>query len=666
LSESVIEHSAELREVLTQVRIAESVFEAAGEGLLAFDRQLRYVHWGSLLEELTGLHSSQVVGQKARELFPFLADTGGIEIYRDTLFGKTIRTIDQPYNLPNSDKKGYYSATFTPLKDSLGQVVGGMALVRDTTELVQSRELLRETESRFRNMADHSPVLLWLARTDGLCTFFNQTWLNFTGRTLEQEWGIGWAEGVHPADFQHCVETYIAAFNKRHVFEMEYRLRRADGEYRWVLDRATPRYTPDGTFAGFVGSCIDITDRKKAEQDLLSAKRAADAANIAKTNFLANMSHEIRTPLGLVLGYSEILTNTDLSASERLGSLAAVKTHGAHLLRIVDEILDLSKVETGHLDVQVTDVDLVSLMQEIATLVRPQVKEKKISLSLRIDEPVPKNIRTDAIRLRQILLNVIGNALKFTEQGGVTVSVRNMKDNAKERIAFYVEDTGIGLTEEQAARLFQPFTQGDSSHTRRYGGTGLGLALARRLARHLGGDTSLLRSDLGKGSVFLVTVATDVQVADVETFDRLPDSLGFDESAPARSPRAQLTGIRVLVVDDCLENQALIGRLLGMADADVDYASDGIDGVRKALAGKYDVVLMDIQMPQMDGHKATLELRAKGLQIPIAALTAHAMKEERERSMKAGFDDYLTKPINRQELIEAVVRLSRKDLVEAH
>jgi PAS domain S-box-containing protein len=649
-----------LGNILNRLQVAEPLLEAGGDGFFAFDTRLCFIHWSSAMETMSGLAPGEVLGRQAPEIFPFLRDIGEIQHFQDALNGKNIKSRDRPFWITQTKKKGFFSAMYSPLADASGRVLAGLAVLRETTELVQARDKLLETENTFKNMADHSPVLLWVARADGLCTYFNQTWLEFTGRSLEEEWGVGWAEGVHPVDFQYCMETYMSAFNRREIFQMEYRLRHRDGDYRWVLDRAGPRYTAGGNFAGYIGSCTDITGLKRYESQLSEAKRAAEAANTAKTNFLANMSHEIRTPLGLVLGYSELLVNSSSTESEKTNNVSAIKIHGEHLLKIVDEILDLSKVEAGHLDLEIGRVDMVKLLNEISSIARAQSRDKNLDFDVVLREPIPRIVRSDHTRLCQILLNIIGNAFKFTDRGAVRVYIQNLaSEDGLEKLCFTVEDSGIGLTEDQASRLFQPFTQADTSHTRRYGGTGLGLALARRLANNLQGDVTLKSSSPGKGSVFEVTVATGVCLSTSETLREYRFDLEKPENLRAGTG-ASLSGLKILLVEDSLDNQALVSRFLSLAGARVEFANDGAEGVEMAQKENYDAVLMDIQMPRMDGFEAALAMRRSGLTLPIVALTAHAMREERERATASGFNGYVTKPVNRAQLLETVLSLSGK------
>lgn len=628
--------------ILRLLEFSDIMLSKVSAGLIAFDPDFRYFFWGDVVQKMTGLSRDQAIGLCGLDLFPFFTDETDPSHLHGVLKGRSSSSSGD-YVIPQTSMHGSYEAHFFPLKSSDDRIIGGVAVIVDTTSARLAEQRLQETEARFKDMADNSPVLLWMAGTDGLCNFFNQTWLDFTGRTLEQEWGVGWAEAVHHEDFQRCIDTYVSHFNARQPFEMEYRLLRRDGEYRWILDRGAPRYLPDKTFAGFIGSCIDITDRKLAEDALLKAKRAAEAANSAKSNFLAIVSHEIRTPLGAVLGFSELLASDAATNSERLNWVNTVKRNGALLSNIINSILDLSKIEAGKMEIDLAKIPLGDLLDEISVLMEIQASEKGLTFEVRREDGLPREIVADPLRLKQVLVNVIGNAVKFTNKGGVRVVVRA----AGPRLLFDVTDTGEGLQPADTLRIFEPFTQADESTTRRFGGTGLGLALARQLARSLGGDVRLLKTEPGKGSTFQIEIADGTLPADAAV---------SPTAEPATRPGV-LNGMKVLVVEDSLDNRTLIMHFLRAAGAVTDFAPNGEVGVEKALAGSFDAVLMDIQMPVKDGAEALRDLRAAGFRKPVIALTAFAMKQDREKLLAQGFDDHLGKPIDRQLLTETLSRL---------
>lgn len=385
--------------------------------------------------------------------------------------------------------------------------------------------------------------------------------------------------------------------------------------------------------------------------EIHATKIEAERASEAKSSFLANMSHEIRSPLGAILGFVGLLKDADISKEEVANYLSIIDRNSHHLLRIIDDILDLTKVEAGKMVVEKIEFHLVEFMADFASLAGLRARENGIIFEFKSENLLPEYIITDPTRLRQILSNVVGNAIKFTEKGRVEL-LATYRNNCLE---FTVSDTGRGISNEQRACLFQAFAQADSSTTRKFGGTGLGLILSKKLSQALGGDFELIRSELGKGSVFEVRLPVAIPL-EVKLVAVTPVEIPSIQSAKS-GYAAELKGLEVLLVEDSPDNQFLIERTLNKTGANVTTVVNGAEGVKAALAKKFDIVLMDIQMPVMDGHEAMRTLREKGYMVPVAALTAHAMKEEQERCSESGFSHFLTKPIDRKKLTDLLLQL---------
>ncbi len=398
----------------------------------------------------------------------------------------------------------------------------------------------------------------------------------------------------------------------------------------------------------------EVTDRIHAQEESVIAKEAAEESDRAKSDFLANMSHEIRTPLTGILGFADLLLagGDEGDVANRLEYLTTIKASGMHLLNVINDILDLSKIESGQVDFDNEPCQPHLILAEVIRVLQLKASEKNLVLSSRWETHIPSTIQTDPSRLRQLLINLVGNAIKFTASGSVQIVGKLIEWDGRPQIQLEVTDTGIGIEPEKLDKIFYPFVQADNSVTRRFGGTGLGLAISRQIARGLGGDLTA-DSELGVGSKFTVRFDTgDIDgvplVSRADAFEARIDESQL-QTQPTEIPPAD-----ILLVEDGETNRKLICLLLERAGASVATAENGKEGVEIALNREFDLIIMDMQMPVLDGYSATRQLRDAGVTLPIIALTAHAMKGDREKCLAAGCTDYLTKPINAEKLLTAV------------
>jgi len=456
--------------------------------------------------------------------------------------------------------------------------------------------------------------------------------------------GKGIIHFIHKDDRHKVLTAFRIAVVKGTPIDIEFQIRPDCETTRYLTLSAERTSGQESSKVKLFGTIQDITDHVIAEQSTqkaLIAKIEAESENEAKSSLLANMSHEIRTPLTAIIGFAETLQDKNKPQVEYDNAVNTIINSGRHLLHVINDILDLSKLESKKLEVEIIPTNLFKILRDVGSLMSLQATEKGLSFDVNYSFPLPEVIHTDPIRLKQILLNLCGNSIKFTKQGGVTINVSYLEDDSA--LEIHVIDSGIGIDEDKLGKLFEPFKQADSSTTRKFGGTGLGLYISKQLTEKLGGAIDV-KSVKGNGSQFEFTINTgnidpDVIVNSIDELDADYD----EKSQPVL--RGNLDG-HILVADDNPDNQQLIKIYIDKTGANVTIANNGQEAVEKALAGEYDLILMDMQMPVMDGIEATDWLRQAGYGGKIIALTANAMKEDRERCINAGCDGFLTKPIN--------------------
>lgn len=546
-----------------------------------------------------------------------------------------------------------------PLRDSSGQVQLWFGTNTDISERMR-------LEERFRSTANSAPVLIWISDTAKACTWFNKAWVDFVGRDMEQEIGSGWTENVHPEDLEHCLSVYETHFDKRQPFKMEYRMRRSDGEWRWMIDNGLPLYDgAGGAFSGYIGSCIDITELKAAEEErkrLLEAEKAARAeaerVGHMKDEFLATLSHELRTPLNAILGYATLVHSMQMDPQEVKEAANVIQRNAKAQAQIIEDLLDMNRIIAGKIRLDIQNVSLSDVVNAAIETVAPSAEARDIQLQKFID-PLAGPVRGDPGRLQQVIWNLLTNAVKFTEKSGkVQVAVERVNSH----VEISVVDTGQGIEPTFLPHVFDRFRQADSSTTRHHGGLGLGLAIVKQLVEAHGGSVRAKSPGIGKGSTFVVSLPVAIVHEEHEVAKRIhPRSFQSDEELGCPPT---LDGVSVLVVDDERDSCNLVKHVLEQCKSRVDTALSAAEAYEKLGQTRYDVLVSDIGMPGEDGYEFLRRVRAlpveKNGRIAAIALTAFARSEDRRRAALAGYQTHVAKPVEPSELVAIVASLAGK------
>lgn len=611
------------------------------------DGDIEYVN--PKFTDLTGYSREEILGKNPRILKSGLTSPEKYrELWTTVLSGNEWRGV-----IANKKKNGeiyWESASISPVRDSKGAITYFVAVKEDITERLQAEETLRKSEEQFRQLAETVQGVFWMMNAAGTdIIYVSPSYEEIWGRTCKSLYlkPMDWLEAIHPDDREAAHSIFLKQMQGEEIVS-EYRIVRPDGSQRWIADRASPVKDRSGAIVRVVGMAEDITTRKQAEEELRRAKEAADGANRAKDQFLAAMSHEIRTPMNAILGFTDLILESDLDPEHRR-YLEMVNGSAQSLLDIINDILDLSKIGAGKMDLSPVEFNLRDTLEASVRLFSIQAQQKSLWLTSEIDPKMPAILVGDPVRFRQIVVNLLGNALKFTQNGGVDLRTEvELRDEGKVLLHLVVSDTGIGIPPEKQGLIFQAFAQADSSTTRQYGGSGLGLTICARLIAMMGGRI-WVESEVGKGSHFHFTVRFGVASPAAETV----------ASSPHHQKEAIVpANLNVLLAEDNVINQELAIAVLEQRGHRITVANNGLEALEAVKQTQFDLVLMDLEMPEMDGLTASGAIRshesAVGEHVPIIIMTAHALTGIRERCLKAGADGYVSKPVKVTELFQAI------------
>jgi len=654
-----------LREAEEALRESEQKFrslvETSSDWIWEVDRNGVYTYASPKVKDLLGYEPEEIISRTPFDLMPPDEAERVAKLFKDAVESLRAFTGLVNTNLHKDGQEVVLETNGVPILDQTGNLLGYRGVDRDITKRRRAEEALKESELKFKTIFENAGGAIFIADTKtGEILDCNSQAEKLIGRSRQEIIGIHQSK-LHPeGEEEKYKEKFAAHAQEGHIVDFEGEVQHSNGKRIPIWIAAQTMKIGDKDV--IVGLFMDVTERKQAEEKLREAKEQADqlaqdavVADLAKSQFLANMSHEIRTPMNAIIGFSQILSGEELT-DEQKRHIDIIRESAEHLLQLLNDILDISKIEAGKLDTKIIDCSLEQLLAVVESLMRSQARVKELRFEILQCSELPGQIRTDAVRLRQCLVNLIDNAIKFTEKGHVYVNVSLQEVNNKPYICFDVEDTGIGIRPDKQELIFEEFTQVNGSSTRKYRGTGLGLSITKKLAHLLGGELSLT-SELGKGSVFSLRIPAGVDVESRPLFDKYKLVTESNQVVKTSDIAGQdkLCG-RVLVAEDTRSNQLLIKLLLERSGLEVTIAEDGKEVVQKALSEPFNLIFMDMQMPNMNGYEATRVLRRKGLKTAIVALTAYAMKGDEEKCIAAGCNDYLAKPIDSEELLKIICK----------
>ncbi|MBN2007756.1 PAS domain S-box protein [candidate division KSB1 bacterium] len=640
---------------------AKTIVSSVGEGIIVYDHEFNYLLWNKFMEGITGLSEQDVLHKNAFDLFPHLREQGNDKLLKRALAGEMVHSEDTRYYVNSTGKQGWGVSVYCPHISASGEITGVVVTVRDISERKEAELALLRSEETLQQIIESSPDAIEVADLTGNIIQCNQVAVRMRGYDTSDEL-IGMnVFSLVPAESHDQAKQLLSKLAEHEIVNnFEIIMTRKDGSIFPAEVSVSYVRNNDGEHIAFVGITKDISERKQAEIELRQAKEAAVAANKAKSEFLANMSHEIRTPMNGIMGMIELLLNAPIT-EEQQHYVETVQDSAESLLSIINDILDLSKVEAGKMVLINEPFNLRSKVYQAVHTLTTQAKRKGLEINLHIDDQVARTFCGDSGRLRQILVNLIGNAIKFTERGSINVRIESADEIFTEKPAedtlaclhFMVADTGIGIAPDRFDDIFESFKQVDGSLARKHKGTGLGLAICKQIVELMNGKI-WVESVPGQGSTFHFTANFGEHHSD-QPLDSEPNETAIQ--AVKQIP----PGLKILLAEDDLINQQVAIGMLKTSGCIVDVANNGQEALDKLQEKFYDLLLLDLQMPDMDGYQVTRQIRQQTVavrqhDIPIIAITAHALHGFREKCLEMGMNDYLPKPIKAKDLVRLIAK----------
>jgi len=661
VKKSLNDGEAQFRKLIMHAPVAMGIFKEPRHILVFANERLL---------EFLDKTAEQVLNKSYFEANPEIKGQG-FEKILDDVYQTGVRFVAEEIEIAllrrGTLKKVFVKIIYEALRDEDDRtIIGLIVVVTEITEQVHARKKLKGSAERHEFLANAMPQKVWTADAEGNVNYFNQQWYDYTAMSFESLKNWGWQQTIHAEDWGKTQKMWQQSIDTGQDFQIEHRFLRHDGIYRWHLSRSVAQKDQNRKIKMWIGTNTDINEQKdlavsiecatvlakEAKEKAESATKVAESALKAKQQFLSNMSHEIRTPMNAIIGFTKVLLKTDVSDRQK-EYLTAIKLSGDALIVLINDILDLAKVDAGKMTFEQTPFRMERSIAAMLHLFESKILEKNLALIQIYDHRIPAVLVGDPVRLHQIILNLVGNAVKFTSEGKITVMVRLLtQDLEKVTIEFLITDTGIGISEEKLSAIFENFQQATSETSKVYGGTGLGLAIVKQLVEKQGGHIAV-KSKINEGSTFAFTLSF------MKTEDKnevIAEIVELDK---------EIKNIKVLVVEDMALNQLLMKTLLDDFGFERDIVANGKLALEKLLANSYDIILMDLQMPEMNGFEATAYIRnVMNSNIPIIALTADVTTVDVAKCKAVGMDDYLAKPIDERILYTKIVGLVKKKLFE--